>query len=110
MAAYLVAYTLTAWNPIYHLYATPSQAFSPRYASTVEALFDGNDSDQDTCPRARTNPSEVFAFATTPCPAAITLRPDSRAPGCTQRPMSRRQLPPQTIRTGPAGRRHRQAR
>lgn len=46
MAAYLVGYTLTAWNPIYHLYATPGQAFRPRYASAVAALFDGHHSDQ----------------------------------------------------------------
>ena len=47
MAAYLVGYTLTAWNPLYHLYAHPADAFAPRYAPSVEGLFDGSHSDQD---------------------------------------------------------------
>jgi hypothetical protein len=61
MATYLVGYTLTAWNPIYDLYAAPSQAFRRPYASTVEALFDGSHSDQDV---ARSLPATIQQLLT----------------------------------------------
>jgi hypothetical protein len=46
VAPYYVAYTLTAWNPLYHLYAVPRDAFRPPYAARVEGLFDGSHPDQ----------------------------------------------------------------
>jgi hypothetical protein len=45
MAAYLASYTLTAWNPIYHLYGKAADAFRGAYARTVPRLFDGSHSD-----------------------------------------------------------------
>jgi hypothetical protein len=36
------AYLLVAWNRIHHLYDDPADVFEPRYAGTVEALFDGD--------------------------------------------------------------------
>jgi pimeloyl-ACP methyl ester carboxylesterase len=44
MASYLVAYTLTAWNPLYRLYRYPGDAFRGAYASSVSGLFDGSHS------------------------------------------------------------------
>jgi hypothetical protein len=35
------AYLLVAWNRIHHLYDSPGEVFAPRYAPTIEALFDG---------------------------------------------------------------------
>ena len=45
-AVYLTAYALTAWNPLYHLYAAPGDAFRQPYAAHVEGLFDGSHPDQ----------------------------------------------------------------
>lgn len=36
------AYTLVAFNRLYHLYDAPGEVFEDPYAGTVEALFDGN--------------------------------------------------------------------
>lgn len=41
-AVYLTGYVLTAWNPLYHLYARPTDAFRQPYASRVAGLFDGH--------------------------------------------------------------------
>jgi len=46
IAPYYVGYTLTAWNPLYHLYPAPKGAFRPPYAANVEGLFDGTHPDQ----------------------------------------------------------------
>jgi len=43
---YYVGYTLTAWNPLYHLYPAPQDAFRQAYAATVQGLFDGTHPDQ----------------------------------------------------------------
>jgi len=40
-AVYLTGYALTAWNPLYHLYAEPRDAFRQPYASRIAGLFDG---------------------------------------------------------------------
>jgi hypothetical protein len=40
-AVYLTGYALTAWNPLYHLYAEPQDAFRQPYASRIAGLFDG---------------------------------------------------------------------
>jgi len=36
------AYLLVAWNRLHHLYDSPAEVFAPKYAGTVEALFDGD--------------------------------------------------------------------
>jgi hypothetical protein len=41
IAPYYVGYTLTAWNPLYHLYPAPQDAFRPPYAARVAGLFNG---------------------------------------------------------------------
>lgn len=41
-AVYLTGYALTAWNPLYHLYAEPRDAFRQPYASRITGLFDGD--------------------------------------------------------------------
>jgi hypothetical protein len=41
-----LAQVLVSWNRIYRLYRSPRQIFAPRYAGTVEQLFDGNHTDQ----------------------------------------------------------------
>jgi hypothetical protein len=45
MASYLLGYVLTAWNPIYHLFANPAVAFRPPYEANIESLFDGSHPD-----------------------------------------------------------------
>jgi hypothetical protein len=46
VAPYYLGYVLTSWNPLYHLYATPSEAFRQPYAARVQQLFDGSHQDQ----------------------------------------------------------------
>lgn len=46
VAPYYVGFALTAWNALYHLYATPAQAFQPPYAARVQGLFDGSHPDE----------------------------------------------------------------
>lgn len=43
-AVYLSGYALTAWNPIYHLYAEARDAFRQPYASRIADVFDGYES------------------------------------------------------------------
>jgi len=43
---YYIGYSLTAWNPLYHLYPAPQDAFRTPYAATVAGLFDGTHTDQ----------------------------------------------------------------
>jgi Secretory lipase len=45
MTSYLLGYVLTAWNPIYHLFARPSVAFRAPYAADIEDTFDGDHAD-----------------------------------------------------------------
>jgi hypothetical protein len=45
VASYYLGYVLTAWNPLYHLYRQPSDAFRAPYAGRVESLFDGSHAD-----------------------------------------------------------------
>jgi hypothetical protein len=45
VAPYYVGYTLTTWNPLYHLFATPAGAFQAPYANEVTGLFDGSHQD-----------------------------------------------------------------
>ncbi|HVX45673.1 MAG TPA: hypothetical protein VHC49_17415 [Mycobacteriales bacterium] len=40
-AVYYLGYLLTAWNPIYHLYDNPGEAFQAPYDRTIEQLYDG---------------------------------------------------------------------
>src|SRR5581483_7285055 len=47
VAPYYIGYTLTSWNKLYHLYATPAEAFKEPYAATVTKLFDGNYPDDE---------------------------------------------------------------
>ncbi len=47
VAPYYIGYTLTAWNPLYHLYTSPSMAFRAPYAATIEALFSGRYQDTE---------------------------------------------------------------
>ena len=45
-APYYLGYLLTSWNPLYHLYTTPSQAFRQPWAARVQQLYDGSHQDQ----------------------------------------------------------------
>jgi hypothetical protein len=45
IAPYYVGYTLTAWNPLYHIYPAPEDAFRHPYAASVQGLFDGSHPD-----------------------------------------------------------------
>ena len=47
VALYYVGYTLTAWNPLYHLYPAPQDAFRQPYTASVEGLFTGSHPDQE---------------------------------------------------------------
>jgi acetyl esterase/lipase len=40
-SAYYLAYALTSWNRLYHLYDNPAEAFRSPYDRTVVPLFDG---------------------------------------------------------------------
>lgn len=46
IAPYYVGYTLTAWNPLYHIYTAPEDAFRQPYAASVGGLFNGSHPDQ----------------------------------------------------------------
>jgi predicted dienelactone hydrolase len=46
VAPYYIGYALTSWNPLYHLYTTPAQAFREPYAAKITRLFDGNYRDE----------------------------------------------------------------
>jgi hypothetical protein len=61
VAPYYVTYTLTSWNPLYRLYATPRQAFKAPYAGVVTRLFDGSHQDQQI---AAALPSSLGALLT----------------------------------------------
>ncbi len=45
-AHYYLGYLLTSWNPLYHLYSSPSAAFQQPYAARVQGLYDGSHQDQ----------------------------------------------------------------
>jgi hypothetical protein len=45
-APYYLGYLLTSWNPLYHLYTAPSQAFRQPWAARVQQLYDGSHQDQ----------------------------------------------------------------
>lgn len=44
-AKYYIGYVLTSWNPLYHLYSSPSQVFRQPYAARVPGLYDGSHQD-----------------------------------------------------------------
>jgi hypothetical protein len=44
-APFYLGYVLTKWNPLYHLYSSPSQAFQQPYAARVQGLYDGSHQD-----------------------------------------------------------------
>ena len=46
VAPYYIGYLLTSWNPLYHLYSSPSQVFRQPYAARVQGLYDGSHQDQ----------------------------------------------------------------
>jgi len=46
VTSYYVGYLLTSWNPLYHLYSSPSQVFRQPYAARVQGLYDGSHQDQ----------------------------------------------------------------
>jgi hypothetical protein len=46
VAPYLIGYTLTAWNPLYHLYPSPQDAFRQPYATRIAGLFNGTHPEQ----------------------------------------------------------------
>jgi hypothetical protein len=58
---YYIGYALTSWNPLYHLYATPGDAFRAPYAAKMAKLFDGTYPDEQI-PAAL--PSNVAALLT----------------------------------------------
>ena len=45
IAPYYAGYTFTAWNPFYHIYRAPADAFRQPYAASVEGLFNGSHPD-----------------------------------------------------------------
>ena len=45
-APYYLGYVLTKWNPLYHLYSSPTQAFQQPYAARVQRLYNGSHRDQ----------------------------------------------------------------
>lgn len=61
IAPYYVAYTLTSWNRLYHLYTQPDVAFRAPYAATVNALFDGSHSNESIIAAL---PSDIGALLT----------------------------------------------
>lgn len=58
-ASVYMAYTLTAWKHLYHLYSDPHQVFTAPCADLVEDLFDGNHSVTDI-DAALPAPAELF--------------------------------------------------
>jgi CTP:molybdopterin cytidylyltransferase MocA len=59
-SAFYLAYALTAWNRIYHLYDDPAQVFRTPYASFVDGLFDGTHSDQEVFTRIAPDPEQLL--------------------------------------------------
>jgi hypothetical protein len=58
-ASVYMAYLLTAWKHLYHLYSDPHQVFTAPYADLVEDLFDGNHGVADI-DAALPAPAELF--------------------------------------------------
>ncbi|MFC1413170.1 hypothetical protein ACEZCY_29230 [Streptacidiphilus sp. N1-12] len=59
-ATFYLAYVLTAWNRLHHLYRSPAEAFRAPYAGTVEALFDGNHTDEQIAAGLPGTPEELL--------------------------------------------------
>jgi hypothetical protein len=59
-ATYYLAYITVAWNRIYHLYDDESAVFKAPYASTVERLFDGTHTIDETMAGLPGTPDELL--------------------------------------------------
>ncbi|TYB48165.1 hypothetical protein [Actinomadura chibensis] len=56
-----LAYATVSWNRLYHLYASPSEAFKAPYDKIVEGLFDGTkDQDTEIMPRLPDTPGDLL--------------------------------------------------
>ncbi|MEU6235271.1 hypothetical protein [Kitasatospora sp. NPDC047058] len=59
-AVFYLAYAVTAWNRLHHLYDSPAEAFRAPYADTVEALFDGGHTDEQIVAALPGTPEELL--------------------------------------------------
>jgi acetyl esterase/lipase len=59
-AVVYLGYAITAWNRVYHLYDSPSEAFRAPYDQVVERLFDSDHQEMDVVTSLPGTPSELF--------------------------------------------------
>lgn len=59
-AAFYLAYFVTAWNRTVGLYDDPREAFQAPYAQTVEALFDGEHTEEQIIAGLPDSPQKLF--------------------------------------------------
>ncbi|POM25758.1 Secretory lipase [Actinomadura rubteroloni] len=59
-SAYYLAYFLTSWNRLYHLYGSASEVFRAPYDTTVAPLYDGRHGEQEIVPRLPASPQRLL--------------------------------------------------
>ncbi|WP_161104937.1 lipase family protein [Actinomadura rayongensis] len=59
-SAYYLAYFLTSWNRLYHLYGTNAEVFRTPYDTTVAPLYDGRHDENEIVPRLPDSPQQLL--------------------------------------------------
>lgn len=60
LATYYLAYLVTTWKTLAHLYSDPAEAFQAPYDRTVETLFDGHHGIEDILAGLPESPDQLF--------------------------------------------------
>jgi acetyl esterase/lipase len=89
-AVMYLGYAITAWNRVYHLYDSPSEAFRAPYDQVAETLFDSDHPEEEVVAALPSTPQELFTdeflaqLANPTGPLARTLAANDTA--CDWRP------------------------
>lgn len=59
-AVMYLGYAITAWNRVYHLYDSPSEAFRAPYDQVADKLFDSDHQEMDVVTSLPATPQELF--------------------------------------------------
>ncbi|HEY4456294.1 MAG TPA: lipase [Pseudonocardiaceae bacterium] len=62
-SVFYLAYTLTAWQRVYHVYDDPSTVFNAPYDRTMAALFDGDHDEEAIFPQLPATPAQLLTPA-----------------------------------------------
>jgi dienelactone hydrolase len=62
-STFYLAYVLTAWQRVYHIYRDPSQVFRAPYDRTVPAMFNGDHDEEYIFPKLPPNPQQLLTPA-----------------------------------------------